>query len=313
MPPTISRLRCSSSAIRRYRSRSSALWWVTNGRAVAPPWMLCSTGPSTSTKPRSARCSRMRPDGGVPDPEDLAGALVGLQVRGSAAGSGSRRRSARGACRAARPAPCPAGRATPRPPTARPVGWSSPCPRRPTQSPRSRSSNARVRRGTHAGGVDEQLDRPRPVAQGGEGEPARGGGPAPAGPRRGRGPRSACREAGPAARRGPGAASGRWEAVGLVDTRGRAAPAAGVAGARAGRPSAPRRPTPRGRHAARAGGHRDRAPRARLGGPRGGRCRSSAARLTTATTAVPISEPWPSQRVCRTTAPTNAPTNRRIS
>ena len=33
-PPTTSRLRYSSGAMRRYRSMSSALWWVTNGLAV---------------------------------------------------------------------------------------------------------------------------------------------------------------------------------------------------------------------------------------------------------------------------------------
>ena len=32
---------------------SSALWWVTNGRAVAPPGMGCSSGVSTSVKRRS--------------------------------------------------------------------------------------------------------------------------------------------------------------------------------------------------------------------------------------------------------------------
>ena len=72
----------------------------------------------------------MRADGGVPDPEDLAGCARWPPGRRSAAGSGSRRRSARGACPAARPAPCPAGRPTRRRPTARPGGSSSPCPRR---------------------------------------------------------------------------------------------------------------------------------------------------------------------------------------
>ena len=109
---------------------SRALWWVTNGRAVAPPWMLCSTGPSTSVKPAFGEVLADGPDGGVPDAEDLAGCARWPPGRGSAAGSGSRRRSARGACPAARPAPCPAGRPTPRRPTARPGGWSSPCPRR---------------------------------------------------------------------------------------------------------------------------------------------------------------------------------------
>src|SRR5258705_269045 len=32
MPPTMQRLRNSSTEMRRYRSRSSALWWVVNGR-----------------------------------------------------------------------------------------------------------------------------------------------------------------------------------------------------------------------------------------------------------------------------------------
>ena len=47
---------------------------------------------------------------------------------------------------------------------------------------------------------------------------------------------------------------------------------------------------------------------------RAARCavHASIPRLATATTAVPISDDWLSQRVCRTTATTNAPTNRRI-
>ena len=40
---------------------SSALWWVTNGLAVAPPGMGCSTGVSTSTKARSSSHRRVRP------------------------------------------------------------------------------------------------------------------------------------------------------------------------------------------------------------------------------------------------------------
>ena len=28
--------------------------WVTNGRALAPPWIACSIGVSTSRKPRAA-------------------------------------------------------------------------------------------------------------------------------------------------------------------------------------------------------------------------------------------------------------------
>ena len=36
-PPTTRRFRYSSGAMRRYRSMSRALWWVTNGLAAAPP------------------------------------------------------------------------------------------------------------------------------------------------------------------------------------------------------------------------------------------------------------------------------------
>ena len=39
--------------MRRYMSMSSALWWVMNGFAAAPPALVSSTGVSTSTKPRS--------------------------------------------------------------------------------------------------------------------------------------------------------------------------------------------------------------------------------------------------------------------
>ncbi len=38
---------------------SSALWWVTNGRAVAPPGIGCSIGVSTSTKPSSVSLRRI--------------------------------------------------------------------------------------------------------------------------------------------------------------------------------------------------------------------------------------------------------------
>ena len=59
IPPTMSRLRYSSGAMRRYRSVPSALWWVTKGFAAAPPGMGCSIGVSTSTNPRSSMTSRM--------------------------------------------------------------------------------------------------------------------------------------------------------------------------------------------------------------------------------------------------------------
>ena len=56
-PPTTQRFKNSSGAMRRYRSMSSALEWVTNGRAAAPPASFCSIGVSTSRKPR--RCKRV--------------------------------------------------------------------------------------------------------------------------------------------------------------------------------------------------------------------------------------------------------------
>src|ERR1700709_2013659 len=38
---------------------SSALWWVLNGRAVAPPGITCIIGVSTSRKPRASRNPRI--------------------------------------------------------------------------------------------------------------------------------------------------------------------------------------------------------------------------------------------------------------
>ncbi|MNC33795.1 hypothetical protein D3C75_822030 [compost metagenome] len=58
-PPTTRRLRYSSGAMRRNIGMSSALWWVSNGLAAAPPGMVCSIGVSTSRKPRSLRKWRM--------------------------------------------------------------------------------------------------------------------------------------------------------------------------------------------------------------------------------------------------------------
>ena len=58
MPPTISRLRGSSVAMRMYMSISKVLWWVMKGRAVAPPLMVFNTGVSTSIYPRSSRKRR---------------------------------------------------------------------------------------------------------------------------------------------------------------------------------------------------------------------------------------------------------------
>ena len=58
-PPTMARLRNSSRAIRIVMSMSKALRCVRNGRAAAPPWIVCSTGVSTSRKPSLCRVSRM--------------------------------------------------------------------------------------------------------------------------------------------------------------------------------------------------------------------------------------------------------------
>ena len=48
----------SSGAMRRYKSRSSALWCVMNGFAAAPPAWLCKIGVSTSTYPASSSTAR---------------------------------------------------------------------------------------------------------------------------------------------------------------------------------------------------------------------------------------------------------------
>ena len=39
---------------------SRAWWWVTKGRAVAPPGMGCIMGVSTSRKPRASKNCRIR-------------------------------------------------------------------------------------------------------------------------------------------------------------------------------------------------------------------------------------------------------------
>ncbi len=79
-PPTTSRLRYSSGAMRRYRSMSRALWWVTNGRAAAPPGIGWKTGVSTSTKPRSSSQRRIRETIRLRSEQGRAGPLVGPQV-----------------------------------------------------------------------------------------------------------------------------------------------------------------------------------------------------------------------------------------
>jgi hypothetical protein len=51
----MSRLRCSSVAIRRVSCISSELWYVSKGLAAAPPGVVCSVGVSISRKPRASR------------------------------------------------------------------------------------------------------------------------------------------------------------------------------------------------------------------------------------------------------------------
>mmetsp|Transcript_26568 Transcript_26568/g.67636 ORF Transcript_26568/g.67636 Transcript_26568/m.67636 type:complete len:216 (-) Transcript_26568:325-972(-) len=58
-PPTTIRFRCSSVAMRSVRLRCSVLWYVTNGRASAPPATDSSTGVSTSRNPLSSKHRRM--------------------------------------------------------------------------------------------------------------------------------------------------------------------------------------------------------------------------------------------------------------
>ena len=79
-PPTMSRLRCSSVATRRYSGMSSVLWWVTNGRAWAPPGSTWKIGVSTSTKPRSVQRRAEAGQHGVADLEHPAGVGVDDEV-----------------------------------------------------------------------------------------------------------------------------------------------------------------------------------------------------------------------------------------
>ena len=58
-PPTVSRFRYSSGAMRRKSVMSSVLWCVTNGRASAPPASGCIIGVSTSRNPRASRNRRI--------------------------------------------------------------------------------------------------------------------------------------------------------------------------------------------------------------------------------------------------------------
>ena len=66
--------------MRRCRSRSSVLWWVTKGRAWAPPASRWRMGVSTSMKPWLASVLPERAHHGVADLEDPAGLLVDDEV-----------------------------------------------------------------------------------------------------------------------------------------------------------------------------------------------------------------------------------------
>ena len=56
---TNKRFKYNSGAMRKNISWSSALWWVRNGLALAPPGMGCSMGVSTSKKPWPTMNSRI--------------------------------------------------------------------------------------------------------------------------------------------------------------------------------------------------------------------------------------------------------------
>ena len=59
---------------------SSVLWWVTNGRAWAPPASTCRIGVSTSTKPRLVQRLAEAGERRVADVEDPAGVGVDDEV-----------------------------------------------------------------------------------------------------------------------------------------------------------------------------------------------------------------------------------------
>src|SRR5215218_6400781 len=80
-PPASSRFRYSSQATRRYRSVSSALWWVTNGRARAPPGTGLRIGVSTSRNPRASIESRR--DRTTLERARMASMAAGLTARSS--------------------------------------------------------------------------------------------------------------------------------------------------------------------------------------------------------------------------------------
>src|SRR5215216_7214723 len=80
-PPTSRRLRYSSLATLRKRSVSRALWWVTNGRARAPPGTGLRIGVSTSRKSRASIDSRSERT--TRERSRMAATAAGLTARSS--------------------------------------------------------------------------------------------------------------------------------------------------------------------------------------------------------------------------------------
>ena len=140
IPPTISRFSGSSSAIRRYMSMSSALWWVMNGRAAAPAGMRVEHLGLDLAESAVEQLAADRGDRRGADLEDPPRLLVDDQVEVALAIAGvdvgerplrHRPQRLRQQLELASPAP-----------TARPRLWSSRCPRR---RPSRRGPGARSR------------------------------------------------------------------------------------------------------------------------------------------------------------------------
>src|SRR5712671_4287170 len=74
-PPTTNRFKYSSGAMRKYKSISRVLWWVTNGFAAAPPASGCIIGVSTSMYPPASKKSAGRP-GSRSNPDSAAGSAA---------------------------------------------------------------------------------------------------------------------------------------------------------------------------------------------------------------------------------------------
>ena len=66
--------------MRRYMSMSSALWWLMNGRAVAPPWMLPQHRAFDFPEAAIIEVAADGADDPAADLEDLPGAFIGHQI-----------------------------------------------------------------------------------------------------------------------------------------------------------------------------------------------------------------------------------------